>query len=235
MAGGSVSGFGITVTFAKGAVASNRRIILSSSPSSQDVTPPKGEKALVTFGLQECKTDYTGCTSVFGNFPTSPAGTEKVNGKTATFTAFQKLSTTPNSYGNTTLGSMTKLLVTIKTVTPGTDVFIYNPNATTTAAAYPKLLPSTSANGVNTFKTFMPIAWVIASHATAPSTATAPTGSTGTGSTAVPTHVNAGTGGQAARVSSDTVTRDAELAALAGGLLLAGSAGTRIVRRRATR
>jgi len=76
-AGGSVSGFGITVTLAKGAVQSNRRIILSSS-SSQDVTPPKGEKALVTFGLQECKTDYTGCTSVFGNFPTSPAGTENV-------------------------------------------------------------------------------------------------------------------------------------------------------------
>jgi len=221
VAGGSVSGFGITVTFAKGAVASNRTIILSSSPSSQDVTPPQGEKALVTFGLQECKTDYTGCTSVFGNFPNSPAGTERVNGRTATFTAFQKLSTTPNSYGNTTFGSMTNKLVTIKTVTRGTDVFIYNPNATTTAAAYPKLLPSTSANGVNTFKTFMPIAWVIASHATA-------------GRTAVPTHVNAGTGGQAARVSS-TVARDTELAALAVGLLLAGSAGTRIVRRRATR
>ncbi len=48
---------------------------------------------------------------------------------------------------------MTAKLVTIKTVTPGTDVFIYNPNPTTTTAAYPKLLPSTSANGVNTFKT----------------------------------------------------------------------------------
>ncbi len=118
VAGGSVRGFGITVTLAKGAVQSNRRIILSSSPSSQDVTPPKGEKALVTFGLQECRTDYTGCTSVFGNFPTSPAGTENVNGKTATFTAFQKLSSTPNSEGNTTFGSMTAKLVTIKTVTP---------------------------------------------------------------------------------------------------------------------
>ncbi len=231
-AGGSVSGFGITVTLAKGAVASNRRIILSSSPSSQDVTPPKGEKALVTFGLQECKTDYTGCTSVFGNFPTSPAGTENVNGKTATFTAFQKLSTIPNSYGNTTFGSMSVKLVTIKTVTPGTDVFIYNPNPTTTAAAYPKRLPSTSANGVNTFKTFMPIAWVIASHTTA---GPATTGAASTSSTTVPTQVNAGTGGQAASVSSSTVTRDAELAALAAGLLIAGSTGFRSVRRRATR
>ena len=232
VAGGSVSGFGITVTLAKGAVASNRRIILSSSPSSQDVTPPKGEKALVTFGLQECRTDYTGCTSVFGNFPTSPAGTEKVNGKTATFTAFQKLSTTANSEGNTTFGSMSAKLVTIKTVTSGTDVFIYNPNPTTTAAAYPKLLPSTSANGVNTFKTFMPIAWVIASHTTAGS---ATTGAASTVSTTVPTRVNAGTGGQAASVSSSTVTRDAELAALAAGLLIAGSAGIRSARRRATR
>ncbi len=231
-AGGSVSGFGITVTLAKGAVQSNRRIILSSSPSSQDVTPPKGEKALVTFGLQECKTDYTGCTSVFGNFPTSPAGTENVNGKTATFTAFQKLGTTANSEGNTTFGSMTAKLVTIKTVTPGTDVFVYNPNPTTTAAAYPKLLPSTSANGVNTFKTFMPIAWVIASHTTAGS---ATTGAASTGSTTVPTRVNAGTGGQAASVSSSTVTRDAELAALAAGLLIAGSTGFRNARRRATR
>jgi len=73
------------------------------------------------------------------------------------------------------------------------------------------------------------------SHATAPTAATTTTGPTGTGSTAVPTHVNAGTGGQAAQVSSSTIARDSELAALAVGLLVAGSAGTRIMRRRATR
>ena len=63
--GGSVTGFGITATFAPGAVTSDRLIVLGNWPNGLDVTPPAGT-AVKTFGLQECNTDYTGCTSVFG-------------------------------------------------------------------------------------------------------------------------------------------------------------------------
>jgi len=224
-AGGTVSGFGITVTFAPGAVKSARRIILNTSPSSGDVTPPSGETALVTFGLQECAADYTGCTSAFGNFPNSAAGSEHVDGRTVAFTGYQPLSTTPNSYGNTTLGSKAAKLVTISTQTAGTEVFIYNPNATDTAHAYPMHLPSTSAGGVNTFKTFMPIDWVIASRSSAAST----------GAAGTPTQVNAGTGGQAATPAGTNTAREVEIAALAAGVLLAGASGRRLIGRRTGR
>ncbi len=224
-AGGSVRGFGITVTFAPGAVKSDRRIILNTSPSSGDVTPPKGQTALVTFGLQECAANYTGCTSAFGNFPNSPAGSEQVDGRTVAFTGYQQLSTIPNSYGNTTLGSKAAKLVTISTQTVGTDVFIYNPNPTDTAHAYPTHLPSTSAGGINTFKTFMPIDWVIASRSSPAST----------GPATAPTQVNAGTGGQAATPAGSTTTRDAQIAALTAGVLLAGASGRRLISRRTGR
>lgn len=44
------------------------------------------------------------------------------------------------------LGLSSNKLVTITVDTLGTSVYIYNPNYTTTAAAYPKVLPSTTAN-----------------------------------------------------------------------------------------
>jgi len=215
--GGVVSGFGITVRLAPKAVASPRQIILSVFPDTQDVTPPAGQTAVKTFGVQECAADFSGCTSVNGNFPNSPGGTQQVAGRTVHSTAFQKLSATPNSHGNTSLGTMADKRVTISTQTAGTKVFIYNPNPSDTAHAYPKLLPSTSMNGVNTFKTFMPIQWAITSPTSAAS---------GT------VKVNAGTGGQAATGTSSNAARDAELAVLgAGGLALIGWSGRRLSRR----
>jgi len=215
--GGVVSGFGITVRLAPKAVASPRQIILSVFPDTQDVTPPAGQTAVKTFGVQECAADFSGCTSVNGNFPNSPGGTQQVAGRTVHSTAFQKLSATPNSHGNTSLGTMADKRVTISTQTAGTKVFIYNPNPSDTAHAYPKLLPSTSMNGVNTFKTFMPIQWAITSPTSAAS---------GT------VKVNAGTGDQAATGTSSNAARDAELAVLgAGGLALIGWSGRRLSRR----
>ena len=84
-AGGAVSGFGITATFAPGAVTTDRLIILGNWPNGLDVTPPSGT-AVKTFGLQECNTDATACTSEFGNFPNSPAGTERIHGHAVDYT-----------------------------------------------------------------------------------------------------------------------------------------------------
>ncbi len=115
---------------------------------------------------------------------------------------------------------------------------IFGQNRTVTLTVYvvsgtaPKVAPAHRAGVISNTVT---VPFTISGAAAAPSAATATTGSTGTGGIAVPIHVNAGTGGQAARASSSTVARDTELAALAAGLLLAGTAGTRIVRRRATR
>jgi len=157
--GGSVSGFGITATFAPGAVASNRLIVLGNWPNGQDVTPPTGT-AVKTFGIQECKVDYTGCTSVFGNFANSPAGSEKIKGQVVSYSAFQPLGTTPNTDGNTTFGTKDNKLVTITTNTTADSVYVYNAN-NPTATAYPKLLPSTSDGSTRTFQTFQPIVWTL--------------------------------------------------------------------------
>lgn len=162
--GGSVSGFGITATFAPGAVASDRLIVLGNWPNGLDVTPPMGT-AVKTFGIQECNVDYTGCTSVFGNYPNSPAGSEKIHGQVVPYSAFQPLGTTPNADGNTTFGTAQNKLVTITTNTTADKVYVYNANNTTTATAYPKLLPSTSDGSTLTFQTFQPIVWTL----TAPS------------------------------------------------------------------
>ena len=99
-AGGTVSGFGITATFAAGAVTRDRLIILGNWPNGLDVTPPAGT-AVKTFGLQECATDATGCTSVFGNYPNSPAGTERIHGTQIPYTAGHPL---PDAAGNTNFG-----------------------------------------------------------------------------------------------------------------------------------
>ena len=163
--GGSVTGFGITATFAPGAVATDRLIVLGNWPNGQDVTPPMGT-AVKTFGIQECNVDYTGCTSVFGNYPNSSlAGTEKIQGQVVPYSAFQPLGTAPNADGNTTFGTAANKLVTITTNTTADSVYVYNANNTTTATAYPKLLPSTSDGTTLTFKTFQPIVWTL----TAPS------------------------------------------------------------------
>ena len=162
--GGSVTGFGITATFAPGAVTTDRLIVLGNWPNGLDVTPPAGTTAVKTFGIQECNLDYTGCTSVFGNFAHSPAGSEKIRGQVLPYSSFQQLGTT-NTNGNTTFGTKDKKLVTITTHTTADSVYIYNANNNTTATAYPKLLPSTSDGTTLTFQTFQPIVWTL----TAPS------------------------------------------------------------------
>lgn len=156
--GGSVSGFGITATFAPGALAQTDLVILGNWPNGLDVTPPAGQ-AVKTFGLQVCN-DTTGtptnCTSEFGNYPNSPAGVEKINGTTLDYSAFQK---------GVSFGSSTNKLVTISVNTGGDSVYVYNPNFSTNLnnQAYPKMLPSNTSNGVLTFQTFQPIVWTVTS------------------------------------------------------------------------
>lgn len=154
--GGSISGFGITATFAPGALSGDKLIILGNWPNGLDVPPPNGEVAVKTFGLQQCNSDGSNCTSVFGNFPNSPAGTEKIKGNEVPYTGFQP---------GVAYGSATNKLVTISINTGGNKVYIYNANFQNTAQAYPKLLPSTSADGVLTFQTFQPIVWVVTAPA----------------------------------------------------------------------
>lgn len=161
-AGGAVSGFGITATFAAGAVTTDRLIILGNWPNGLDVTPPAGT-AVKTFGLQECNTDATACTSEFGNFPNSPAGTERIHGQQIPYTAGHPL---PDAAGNTNFGDATHKLVSITTQTSADSVYIYNANFNDTTHAYPKLLPSTHTGDTLTFTTFQPIVWTL----TAPTT-----------------------------------------------------------------
>jgi len=150
--GGSISGFGITAAFAPGALSKLQLIILGNWPNGLDVPPPNGEVAVKTFGLQQCNADETNCTSVFGNFPNSSAGVQMINGQQVPYTAFQP---------GIAYGSATNKLVTISIQTDGNKVYIYNANFQDTTNAYPKLFPSTSANGVLTFQTFQPIVWVV--------------------------------------------------------------------------
>ena len=163
--GGSISGFGITANFAPGAVTSDRMIILGNWPNGLDVMPPSGT-AVKTFGLQECDVHGANCTSELGNFPNSPAGSEKIRGVDVPFTAFQKLDgPTPNENGNTNFGTASNKLVTITTQTGADRVYVYNANNTTTTTAYPKLLPSTSDGTSLTFTTFQPIVWTLTAPA----------------------------------------------------------------------
>lgn len=156
-AGGKVSGFGITATFAAGAVTSDRLIVLGNWPNGLDVTPPSGT-AVKTFGLQECNVDGSACTSEFGNFPNSPAGTERINGKLVPYTAGHPL---PDSAGNTNFGDANNKKLSITTNTGADTVYVYNANFDDTAHAYPKLLPSTSDGTTLTFQTFQPIVWTL--------------------------------------------------------------------------
>lgn len=155
--GGSITGFGITATFAAGAVAQNDLVILGNWPNGQDVTPPSGQ-AVKTFSLQVCN-DSTGtpknCTSELGNFTNSPEGTERINGMTLPYSA--------GGQTGVNFGTGTDKLVTIAIATGGSAVYIYNPNFSSTGQAYPKLLPSTVSNGVLTFATFQPIVWTVTS------------------------------------------------------------------------
>ncbi|GAC1655083.1 MAG: hypothetical protein NVS4B8_30250 [Herpetosiphon sp.] len=163
-AGGSISHFGVTATFAPGAITdpNGKLIVLGTWPNGLDVPPPNGETAVKTFGLQQCALDGTNCTSPFGNFPNAPAAaTQQISGLTLGYTAFQP---------NVAYGSATNKLVTITVETNGTNVYIYNPNFATTAEAYPKRLPSTSDGTTLTFQTFQPIVWTITTPATASST-----------------------------------------------------------------
>ena len=152
--GGSVSGFGITATFAPGAVKENKLIVLGNWPNGLDVPPPNGETAVKTFGLQQCDVDGTHCTSPFGDFPNSPvAGTQRISGMDLQYTALQGV----------TFGSASDKLVTFTINTEGGNVYIYNPNFSKTAQAYPLLLPSSSDGTTLTFTTFRPIVWTVTS------------------------------------------------------------------------
>lgn len=154
-AGGSISGFGITATFAPGALTSDRLIVLGNWPNGLDVPPPNGETALKTFGLQACRPDGTQCTSPFGDYPNSPSagGTQRIEGMALRYTGYQGL----------TFGTAADKLVTVNVKTDGGKVYIYNPNFSDTAQAYPTLLPSSSNGTTLTFKTFRPIVWTVTS------------------------------------------------------------------------
>ena len=163
-AGGSVSGFGITATFKAGAVKTPRLIILGNWPNGLDVPTPSGTTAVKTYGLQECNVDYSHCTSALGNYfgtpnvPDSPAGSEKIKGKTVPYEAGHAL---PDGNGNTNFGTAVDKGVTITTQTDATTVLVYNANADTTAAAYPKDLHGTRVDGGIVFKTFQPVVWTL--------------------------------------------------------------------------
>jgi len=131
--GVAVSGFGITATFAAGAVTTDRLIILGNWPNGLDVTPPTGT-IVRTLGLQECNTNGTACTSELGNFPNSPAGIQRLRGQQIDYTAGHPL---PDVAGNTNFGTNTNKLVTITTNTGANRVYVYNANNPTTATAYP--------------------------------------------------------------------------------------------------
>ncbi len=157
-AGGSVSGFGITATFARGAVSHDDLAILGDWPNGMAVAPPSGH-AVKTFSLQICN-DSTGtptnCTSELGNYPASPSagGTERLDGQTISYTGPQR---------GVNFGTATNKLVSFTIDTGAKAVYIYDPNFSTTAQAYPKLLPSTVAHGTLRFQTFQPIVWTLTS------------------------------------------------------------------------
>ncbi len=157
--GGSVSGFGITATFAKGAVSTPELAILGNWPNGLDVAPPSGY-AVKTFSLQICTIGTNNvpkvCTSELGNYPNAPSsgGTERIDGQTVTYSGFQT---------GVNFGTATDKLVSFTVDTGASAVYIYNPNATTTSAAYPKLLPSTVSDGTLSFQTFQPIVWTLTS------------------------------------------------------------------------
>ena len=161
--GGTVSGFGVTASFAAGAVTGPSLAIITNWPSGLDVASPTGP-VLKTFGLQICPVASTGtvgtCSSVMGNYPNAPqGGTERVGGRTLTYGPY--VANAAGTGPGITFGSAADKLVTITIDTGGSQVYIYNPNMTTTKTAYPVLLPSTASDGMLTFATFQPIVWAV--------------------------------------------------------------------------
>ncbi len=154
--GGVISGFGISATFAPGAVSQPSLVVLTNWPNGLDVTPPKGRE-VKTFGLQVCN-DATGtpsqCTSEFGNYANAPGGTERIAGMPLVFQG--------GAQTGVNFGTLAHKLVSISVRTGGANVYIYNPNGAA-GSAYPKLLPSSASAGVLTFATFQPIVWVVTS------------------------------------------------------------------------
>ncbi len=160
--GGAVSGFGITASFAAGAVSGPSLAILTNWPNGVDVASPTGP-VLKTFGLQICPLSSTGgvttCSNVMGNYAESlTSGTERVGPQTLAYGPY--VAAAAGGPG-ITFGSASHKLVTITIDTGGKKVYIYNPNATTSTGAYPTLLPSSASNGVLTFSTFQPIVWAV--------------------------------------------------------------------------
>ena len=154
--GGVISGFGISATFAPGAVSQPSLVVLTNWPNGLDVTPPKG-RAVKTFGLQVCN-DATGtpsqCTSEFGNYANASGGMERIAGMPLVFQG--------GAQTGVNFGTLAHKLVSISVRTGGANVYIYNPNGAA-GSAYPKLLPSSASAGVLTFATFQPIVWVVTS------------------------------------------------------------------------
>ena len=154
--GGVISGFGISATFAPGAVSQPSLVVLTNWPNGLDVTPPKGRE-VKTFGLQVCN-DATGtpsqCTSEFGNYANASGGMERIAGMPLVFQG--------GAQTGVNFGTLAHKLVSISVRTGGANVYIYNPNGAA-GSAYPKLLPSSASAGVLTFATFQPIVWVVTS------------------------------------------------------------------------
>ncbi len=167
--GGMVSGFGITATFAPGAVSAPSLVILSSWPSGLDVPAPMRQSIVKTFGLQVCPgvtalAPGVKCTSASGNYPQATPGTERIDGVTVSTSGYLTTGVNFGTAVKTTTASGMKTpgkLVTFTIATGATSAYIYNPFEMTTSTAYPKLLPSTASNGMLTFQTFQPIVWAL--------------------------------------------------------------------------
>ena len=160
--GGAVSGFGITASFAKGAVSNDSLAIITNWPNGLDVPSPSGP-VLKTFGLQICSLSPGDvCSNVMGNYPDSTSsGAERIGSSVLSYGPYVGTKSTPGI----TFGTPSNKLVTISVHTTGSTVYIYNPNQSTTTVAYPKALPSTRAGGLLTFQTFQPIVWAVTTAA----------------------------------------------------------------------
>lgn len=153
--GGTISGFGITATFAPGAVTSDHLIVLGDWPNGLDAPPPLGETAVKTFGLQQCQIDGSHCTSRFGDFSDSPTngGSQRISGMELHDTGYQGV----------VFGTKSNRLVTISIDTAGTKVYIYDPNPAA-SPVYRQLMSSRDGARL-VFTTFRPIVWTVTAPA----------------------------------------------------------------------
>jgi hypothetical protein len=133
-----VSGFGITATFAPGA-SPDQLIVLGNWPNGQGCHPPTGTLAK-TFGIQECNVDYTGCTSVSGNYAKQSRRQrrKKIKGQVVSYSAFQPLEPT-RTLTKYDLRTAQNKLVTITTNTTAADAACMSTTRTTAPRPPPTL------------------------------------------------------------------------------------------------